>query len=181
MLLFARHLRPKDLFSLSFTSKLNYQMIASVMLIWKRARLMYMPARILPPPNGMNEKEYAWFLTSDRCTNCHHVKSLVTDWDHLTKRCVECYSSQSSLAVVYLQGPDVDLRRKESNDEEKLNSSEFLKRVHSLGGKRGCGIGEWDKAILAKIPSYANALLGSKYSHTDSAFEIIRRGISLGI
>jgi hypothetical protein len=174
MLLFARHLRPKDLFSLSFTSKLNYQMIASVMLIWKRARLIYMPARILPPPNGMTEKEYAWFLTSDRCTNCHLVKTLVTDWDHLTKRCVECLHVGSSLLVVYLHGIDVNRRRKESKKELKLNSSEFLKRVHSLGGERVCGIGEWDKAILAKIPSYANALLGSKDSHTDSAFEVLK-------
>jgi hypothetical protein len=182
MLLFARHLRPKDLFSMSFTSKLNYHMIASVLHIWKRARLMFMPARILPPPNSMTEKEYAWFLTSDRCTNCHLVKPLTIDWGHLNKSCVECHSSQSSLAKVYLQGPDVVCRRiKESDKEVGLDSAEYGVRVRSLGVNRGRWIGEWDKAILAKIPLFAAALACNPMFFIDNAFEQLKNYISQGM
>lgn len=45
MLRVARRLRPKDIFSLSFTSKLYYQMIALVPEIRKHARLIYIHAR----------------------------------------------------------------------------------------------------------------------------------------
>jgi hypothetical protein len=54
-------------------------MIASVAYIWRRARLMYMPARALGPPVGMTDKEYAWFLTTNRCIKCHRVKPLEID------------------------------------------------------------------------------------------------------
>jgi hypothetical protein len=90
MLRVATFLHPKDLFALSFTNKLNYQLVASHSLIWHRARLAHMPARVLPPPIGMTEKEYAWFLTTNRCLKCHRVKPLEIDWNLRAKCCSDC-------------------------------------------------------------------------------------------
>jgi hypothetical protein len=174
MLNVARRLRPRDIFNLSFTNKLNYQMIGSVSGIWKLARLMYMPCRVLLPPAGMSDKEYAWLLTTDRCVKCHLVKPLEFDWNHRAKCCADC---------LYLIHNDSYAREQESKGEAKLYKNLFVGRVKALGGERGCGEGLWDKAILAKIPRYANIikLAGRDISYTDEEFELLKSYLSEGI
>jgi hypothetical protein len=170
--------RPRDLFALSFTSKLNYQMIGSAPLIWERARLRYMPCRALPPPTGMTEKAYAWLLITDRCLRCHLVKPLKIDWTHRAKCCYECIDvlNKDCLIETHPQLQDSLTRRGESKSEAKLNNEDCVKRLKDLGGD-----GRWDKAILAKIPRYANVVDGLIIAPEDNAFELIKSHICKGI
>jgi hypothetical protein len=174
MLLFARRMRPEDIFALSFTSKMNYQLVASVSLIWKRARLLYLPARILPPPKTMTEKEYAWFLTSNRCTIC--TKALNTDWARIVRFCDECPRPMYGSAVL-LDRREVYDREKEDQHEKAL----YMNRVRELGKERVCGSGYWDIAILAKIPCYLRILQGHTIVSNEFSFELLKSQVSDGL
>jgi hypothetical protein len=184
MLHVACRLRPRDIFALSFTSKLNYQMIDSAPLIWKRARLTFMPARILHPPYGMTERQYAWLLTSDRCMKCHLVKPLEIYWMYNVNCCVECLESirSDSTSTIESSTQVLDARNQESAEEANLIRCDFLVRVRALGDVRCCGSGRRDRAILVKIPCYANIvnLKSIPVNPTDTLFVDLVNDISKG-
>jgi hypothetical protein len=133
-----------------------------------------MPARVLPPPAGMSEKEYAWMLFTNRCMKCHLVKPLEIDWNHQARCCVECLGSthQASAGLIetIAQYQDTRARKLEMERELLLIEKEYLERVKGLGGQRGCE--GWKSAVLAKIPRYAKIISGRNITPTDNSFKI---------
>jgi hypothetical protein len=142
-----------------------------------------MPARVLPPPFGMTEKDYVWLLTTNRCVRCHLVKPLAFDWNHCAKCCVECLDSIHKASVGLIELPfkirDTRAREQESVREAILNAEEYLERVKGLGGARGC-VG-WESAVLYRIPRYAKVASGRGITPTDNSFKLLKSHIAKGI
>jgi hypothetical protein len=180
MLDVARHLRPEDIFSLSFTNKLNYQLISSVDGIWKRARLRYTPARRSLPPRDMTEKEYAWFLSNSRCSKCDIGDAeLKFDWVHIARCCDDCLCMIRDDPNL-LNPRESRTRSIESIEESRLLKMYYMKKVRDLGEPRVCGSGKWDSAILAEIPFYENILLSQRLTPTENEFQLLKTRISEG-
>ena len=93
ILTIAKLLHPIDMFSLSFTCRLNHLVIAANPRIWERARRLKIPARVMHPPNGMSERQYSWFLVSEYCSQCHQALPCLVDWILVEQSCRACYRS----------------------------------------------------------------------------------------
>jgi hypothetical protein len=174
----ATFLLPKDLFALSFTNKLNYQLVASHSLIWHRARLVHMPKRVLPPPSGMTEKEYAWFLTTKRCLKCHLVKPLETDWELRAKCCFQCLDPMRE----EVDGRMSVRRKRESETEARMVARDYVERVKNLSDD-----GAWEIAVLNRIPRFkrvvdAKTAYGKiDFATTENAFKLLKSHIAKGL
>ncbi|CAG8595435.1 2531_t:CDS:2, partial [Acaulospora morrowiae] len=94
-----KNLSPADLLSLTKVCKMFYNDLCrgdsrTIQQIWRESRLTFMPYRKLPPPDGMNERQYMVFLLDKICQFCGERKNSKILWDSQVRACKDCFSSQ---------------------------------------------------------------------------------------
>jgi hypothetical protein len=136
----------------------------------------HLPARALPPPAGMTEREYAWILTTDRCMACHLKKrGLKMDWLQKGKVCSSCPRSKKDTGDQdCLAREREDKRELEIRKEEKyLIESRYIDRVYAMAAKR-----EWDTRVLKNIPRFQAIVVWRKnITPTDNALRLLESHI----
>ncbi len=94
---FCTFLPPVDLFTLSqvcrkFRDYLCTPNSFSTQQIWKETRLQFMPEEDMPPPKGMNEKQYVELLMTERgCQLCKRNKKCKIFWKFGVRCCIKCF------------------------------------------------------------------------------------------
>ncbi|CAG8451213.1 5814_t:CDS:2 [Acaulospora colombiana] len=94
-----KNLSPADLLSLTRVCKLFYNDLChnnsgAIQQIWRESRLKFLPYRKLPPPDGMNERQYMVFLLDKVCQFCGERKNSKILWDSQVRSCKDCFRTR---------------------------------------------------------------------------------------
>jgi hypothetical protein len=90
-----KFLPPNDLISLSRVCKLYYNYLCSddiqcTQNIWKTSREIHLEKLQLPPPEGMNERQYCKLFVERGCQICKKPKIRKVYWAFRVRCCKEC-------------------------------------------------------------------------------------------
>lgn len=148
---------PLEVFQLSFTCKtLNTVVCELGDAHWRRLRRVFLPCRVLDPPDGMSERQYLWFLVSTECVNCE--KEGVICWTFKQRICSDCLleitGSRNFFDYMYAPYHAEDVASR--NHEMQLQQaavSRLTEKVKQLADLRG-----WNMNVLESVPRY-NSLI----------------------